>query len=406
MRSALFITCLGATTMLFAGACSDDAPQARLPKQGESRGLDLARAAGATGETIGDIKVAALIRGPMPTGVAVSKQNRLFVCIPRWGDPVEYTVAEIRNWRMLPFPDLPTNTINDAKPAETFVSVQSVYCDQRDRLWVLDTGSINFGPPKSGAPKLVAYDLANNSIVKKITFPEDVCLPTTYLNDVRFDLKRGAEGMAFITDSSDKGPNGIIVVDLASGRSWRKLHDHPSTKCEANFTPLVEGQSLMSRPPSGPDAYLKIGVDGIAITPDGQTLYYCPLAGRHLYSVLVDALADENAKAEDTVEDLGDRGFASDGLECGTDGLLYLTDYENNAIRRMTSPGQYEFVARDPRMIWPDSMSFGGDGKLYITANQLNRQKQFHHGKDLRKQPYVVFRVDPDGGSGATAAAE
>ena len=38
-------------------------------------------------------------------------------------------------------------------------------------------------------------------------------------HDVRFDLRRGSKGMAFITDSSQNGPNGIIVVDLDSGDS-------------------------------------------------------------------------------------------------------------------------------------------------------------------------------------------
>jgi hypothetical protein len=30
---------------------------------------------------------------------------------------------------------------------------------------------------------------------------------------VRFDLRRGKAGLAFITDSASKGPNGLIVVD-------------------------------------------------------------------------------------------------------------------------------------------------------------------------------------------------
>jgi sugar lactone lactonase YvrE len=402
---ARFLLIMLAAALMPGVACRDDAPRAGVPDNGAAPGTRLAKAAGASQETIGDLEVAALFRGPMPTGAAVSKQNRLFVNFPRWGDPVEFTVAEVRNGRAVPFPDEKTNLLDESRFGETFISVQSVVCDEADRLWVLDTGSINFGPVKPGGAKLIAYSLQNNTPVKKITFPADVCLPTTYLNDVRFDLNRGEEGMAFITDSSGTGPNGIIVVDLASGRSWRKLHDHPSTKAEPKFTPVVEGEPLMMRPSMGPSAPLKIGADGIAITPDGQTLYYCPLSGHHLYSVPVDALADQKAKAEDAVKDLGDRGFASDGLACGPDGQLYLTDYENNAIRRMSRSGQFEFVARDPRAIWPDSIAFGPDGRLYFTANQLNRQKQFHYGKDLRQQPYVVFRFNPDG-SETTAASE
>ena len=48
-------------------------------------------------------------------------------------------------------------------------------------------------------------------------------LPTTYLNDVRFDLRQGAEGVAYITDSNNEGIGGIIVIDIASGRAIRRL---------------------------------------------------------------------------------------------------------------------------------------------------------------------------------------
>lgn len=68
-----------------------------------------------------------------------------------------------------------------------------------------------FQPTKYGGPKLVCVDLTSNQVIKKILFPQDVALPTTYLNDERFDLRRGSEGIAFITDSADKGANGIIV---------------------------------------------------------------------------------------------------------------------------------------------------------------------------------------------------
>ena len=33
------------------------------------------------------LQLVAAFRGPMPTGVAVSKSNRVFVNFPRWGDP-------------------------------------------------------------------------------------------------------------------------------------------------------------------------------------------------------------------------------------------------------------------------------------------------------------------------------
>ena len=95
MRNQLLMTILGAAALVAIGC--EDTPRATRPQtQRETRGTSLAQSAGAGGETVGELEVAALFRGPMPTGVAVSKQNRLFVNFPRWGDPVEFTVAEVK----------------------------------------------------------------------------------------------------------------------------------------------------------------------------------------------------------------------------------------------------------------------------------------------------------------------
>ncbi len=211
------------------------------------------------------------------------------------------------------------------------MSVQSVVVDPADRLWCLDTGSPMFQPTAPGGPKLVCVDLATDRITRTITFPTDVALPTTYLNDVRFDLRRGAAGTAYITDSADKGPNGIIVVDLASGESWRRLHDHPSTKAEQppGFMPIVEGRPLMERPPTGSAKPITMGADGIAIGADGARLYYCPLMSRRLFSVDTAALADRDRGDEvmaATVIDEGDKGGGADGLETDAMGRIYATD--------------------------------------------------------------------------------
>ncbi|HWT91443.1 MAG TPA: L-dopachrome tautomerase-related protein [Solirubrobacteraceae bacterium] len=55
-----------------------------------------------------------------------------------------------------PYPDLPTNVFDDATAGERLVSVQSVVVDPLDRLWLLDTGSIEMGPTKPGGSKLSA----------------------------------------------------------------------------------------------------------------------------------------------------------------------------------------------------------------------------------------------------------
>jgi sugar lactone lactonase YvrE len=348
---------------------------------------------------IGQLDVVATFNGPLPTGVTVANNGRIFVNFPKWGDPVEYTLAEVKNGKTLPYPDPEINHYADGdNPAEKLISVQSVVVDPSGtRLWILDTGSIGFGPVKPTGGKLIAVDLNTNRIVKKIVFPADVALTNTYLNDVRFDLHRGAEGMAFITDS---GANAIIVVDLASWKSWRHLDNHSSTKPDGQLVPVVEGELLRVRLPGKPPARFEVGADGIAISPDGKTLYYCPLTSRHLYSVSVDALADRSksdAEVAATVKDLGEKGGVSDGLESDEQGRVYLSDLEHNAIHRRNAAGEIETIVHDPRVLWPDTLSLAGDGYLYFTANQIERGPIHHGGQDLRQKPYVLFRVKVDG---------
>jgi sugar lactone lactonase YvrE len=372
-------------------------PRASLPLAGNAQ---LATAQQAS-KQIGQPELVAEFSNPMPTGVTVARSGRIFICIPRWADKTPFTVGELKQGQLVAFPDPDINRYDESDYANTFVSVQSVVVDPDDRLWVLDTGSINMGPTRPFGPKLVGIELHTNKVFQKIQFPPDVVLPTTYLNDVRFDMRRGKDGMAFITDSASKGPAGIIVVDIHSGKSWRRLSGHRSVMPEPNFVPQVEGQPLMVREPGKPPQPLTIGSDGIAISADGKTLYYTALAGHHLYSVSVDVLADQSKSEQDveqTVQDLGDRGFASDGLETDDQNRVYLTDYENTAIRRRDADGQYRIVVQDPRLIWPDTLAVSRDGYLYFTVNQLNRGARFHDGQDLRQPPYALFRTKIDAG--------
>jgi sugar lactone lactonase YvrE len=317
------------------------------------------------------------------TGVAVSATGRVFVSFPRWDDPIAYAVAELVGGQQVPYPDQATNTPGDP---DHFLSVQSVVVDGADRLWALDTGSTSAGAIVSqDLPKLVAIDLATDQVVKTIHFPSSVVLPSTVLNDVRLDLRRGTGGVAFVSDSSGTGPNAIIVVDLDTGHSWRKLNDDPSVKGDPDFMAEPEGRPMQ----------LRAGVDGLALPGDGSRLYYTPLASRRLHSVSTAALSDEtlpDAQVAATIQ-TETRTFASDGLVGDAHGHVYLTDWENSTIWLRVGPGQYATVAEDARLAWPDSMAISSDGFLYVTASQLNRMPRYNAGVDLRQRPYQLFRA-------------
>ena len=373
------------------------------PNELRSANLPVAAGGPAAGKRDHKLQPVALFTGPcFPTGLSISHNGRLFVCYPRWGQPVNFTVAEVTQGGLVPFPDAQTNGFYPSEPTRLdpkshLVSVQSVVFDADDRLWLLDTGSINMQPWIEGGPKLWAYDLRTGQRVKEITFT-DALKKQTYLNDVRFDLKRGDQGTAYITDS---GAGGIIVVDLASGKSWRKLDDHPSVMADKSLTLNVEGQPLKRRPPSGEEKPVLINSDGIALSPDGKTLYYTPLTGHSIYAVSTDYLADRSASSEAPARKIAEKPSGNDGLICDAQGRLYTSDFEDNAIRRFT-PGasttdsKQEIIVQDDRLLWPDTFCIH-DGKLYVTANQLNRQPDFHRGQNKLQQPFAIFQIPIDG---------
>ncbi|BCM90853.1 hypothetical protein IAD21_02715 [Abditibacteriota bacterium] len=346
--------------------------------------------------------------GAMPTGVTVSQRGRIFVNYPRWGDNVPFTVSEIVNGKEIAYPSRAMNAFGangsrailaqeksargEMERSTHLVGVQSVVVDAKDRLWLLDSGSVLFSPVAYGGPKLVCVNLNTNKVEKTILLPTSVALPTTYLNDIRFDLSKGSGGFAYITDS---GASGIITVDLASGASRRSLTKNPTTVTVPKFVPFPEGRAMFSTPPGKFPKYVGFKSDGIAISNDGSRLFYCPLASRRLYSVSTAAL--RNFKASDavvaaTIIDHGEKGMA-DGLESDSQNRVYITQPETNSISRRLPNGLFETLVQNDHLLWPDTLSLAGDGYLYVTSNQLNRQKGYNYGKDLRKKPYSLFRI-------------
>ncbi|KAF9638131.1 Major royal jelly-related protein [Lasiodiplodia theobromae] len=372
-----------------------------------------------------------------PIGLAVSSTGRLFVCYTR--GEYAYTLGEaVNKTAEAPYPsaelNLPVSALNTSYNGIPFgsadssglISVQALYITPKtatrdETLWALDTGRPSITNPQGavtvpyaqpGGPKLVAISLANDSIYETYTFPADVHYPDSYMNDVRFDLRpnttssSGGKGVAYIVDSSDEGRPGFIVLDLGTGQSWRRLTQDPSVLRVDSDVPSYHGQPFYQRSPGGrqPLGHLREGLDGLQISPDGQTIYYSPLTGNYLYSVPAanllrrDALAERAAK--NAVSNLGQRGGNANGFEGDSNGLVYQLVPEHNAVYYFDPRDlQTHAFVRDPRILWPDSASVGEDGWLYVNVNQLMFQPAWNGGRDGRVHPGVVLRAKvPEGG--------
>ena len=333
-----------------------------------------------------------------PSGIAVSRSGRIFVSFPRLDEKrATATLAELRDGVAVAFPDELVNAIDESDRAHRFVSVHGITIGPGNRLLALDTGAYSLDACDPTVAKLWVIDLDRDAIVHGIGFPSDVVLPTTYLNDLVIDYARGKAGYAFISDSGARGPNAIIVVDLDSGRAWRRLSGHPSVHATI---PLGFGITTETGPVSAPG-----GIDGIAISPDGKTLWWTPLGTYGFFSIDVDMLCEPTANDDQIarhVVDHGTRDFASDGLDADREGRVYFTDVSHGTVQRyLPAENRFEtLLGGTGLMRWPDAVRLGPDRLIYITDSQLNRAPNFTGGADLRERPYRLYRaaIDADPG--------
>ena len=319
------------------------------------------------------------------TGLAVSKNNRIFVCFPRWSNAVPMSAGELmKDGSVAAFPDKKWNEwIQGAKvTGDEFVCVQSVYIDTNGTLWILDPAAPRFQGPITKGPKLVKINLSNNRVEKNYPL-ETVAPKDSYLNDVRVDVKRQ---VAYMTDS---GLGAIVVLDLRTGNARRVLDTSPSTKAES-IRINIDGKRWGVQPDG---SVRNVHSDGIALDKNGDYLYYQALTGKTLYRIATKDLLNAKVAAKELnkkVEQVATTCVA-DGIEFGADGLLYLTSIEDNAIKRMNvsaADKKLETVIQDKQLIWPDSLSIRGDGFIFVSCSQINLGPK-------PATPYRVFRFKP-----------
>ncbi len=327
-----------------------------------------------------------------PTGIAVSKEGRIFVTFPRWLENPRYSVAEVHSDGSLsPYPDEEWNrwTADDGRdPGNHFICAQSVYVDGKDFLWILDPANPFSGGVVPGGAKLVKVNLSANEVAQVVLFDGSAVTEKSYLADVCVDE---SDNVAYISDS---GAGAILVVDLSSGSTRRVLAGHPSTLAEEGVVPVIDGRELRYESGKAP----RVNVDGLALDPDRKFLYYHALTARTLYRINTAYLKDpllSDAELGKHVERLEDTGPVN-GMLMDRGYNLYLTAPEENAVKRYrVYDGSMLTIAQGDQIQWPHSLGIGPDDNIYFTASQINRLPCFNNGIDERTRQFKYFKTRP-----------
>jgi len=297
----------------------------------------------------------------------------VFVNFPRWSDDVLVSVAELVDGRPEPFPDESTNSWRPGDaPAARFVCVQSVVGDEEGYLWILDAANPGLRGVVEGGTEARQDRSPDPGGRADVLLGPEAAPAGSYFNDVRVDTARG---YAYLTDS---GTKSLVTVELTSGRAWRVLPNHPSTKWES-LTLTVGGKPwrIAGEPP-------RVHDDGIAYDARRDWVHYQALSGRMLCRIPGAAMRDpgpSESHAAARVKKVG--SFVA------SDGKTYLTAIEEDAVLRVSPGGRLETVVRDPRLAWPDSLARGP-----------RRVPLRHHFPDppgrRAPEPYRIYRFRPE----------
>ncbi|MEN0038053.1 MAG: L-dopachrome tautomerase-related protein [Cellvibrio sp.] len=323
-------------------------------------------------------------------GVSVSSDNRLFVSFPNRPTNYQYGLVEIINGKEKVYPDAAWNETTGDQ-SKRFVSVQDLYVDTKDNLWVLDSkpsgGSI-FGKSADQKPegyfKLLKINLKTNQVERVYHF-DDLDKVNSGLNDVRVDTDKN---LAYL---SDPGQSAIVVLDLTSGKTRTLLKKHPVTQADPNIVLSYDGKEMRNKEGTP----FRSNINGIAITKDNKYFYFKPINKLNLYRIETRYLADASLSDKELgnkVEDLG-KTAVTHGLEADKKGNIYLTSSLDYSIKYFSPDGKLHTLAQDSRLLWPDSLGIGSDGYLYFSCAQLQRDPQWSNGEDHTEYPYTIFKV-------------
>ena len=271
------------------------------------------------------------------------------------------------------------------------------------QMWIIDNGNTHddyLRYQHRCPPKLIIFDINTHHILRQYTFPDDVVNHNnSFLNDIVVDP---INKIGFITDLKPANPQS----DLSSISSGGIVVYNFNTNVSHRYSdPVMAADGIRSTARNvtinGYTVQTDGGISGIALSPDLNWIYFCPLSSYRTYRVLAFNVKMYTDDSSGSIQFIGNRSSQMDGMSFSNESILYFGSLGENAIHSIP----YEFAIEDEEqkdfvkhhevevmqnattMQWVNSFGWGEDGNLYFITNKLHR--------------FILGNMDWNGGDGA-----
>jgi sugar lactone lactonase YvrE len=319
-----------------------------------------------------------------PGNLAVSQDNRVFITYHAESRP-EMKVLEIVNGQPKPYPN---EEFQHERPnGEPFFDhIFNIRIDRQNRLWTLDHG---FHGLKK--PRLMAFDLATNKLVHDVVLPSDIAGTGSYIQDMQID---SSGEHIYIADIGVVAKKPAIIIYNTKTRTARRVLERHTSVTEEPYEINAQGRKMY---PLGWLFWMHPALDPIALDKRDEWLYFGPMAGDKLFRARVADLNNAALSPEQLASrvELYAKKSQCDGLSMDVEDNIYVTSIEDGAINIIGKDRQQKTLIKHPKMRWPDGLSFGGDGYLYIADSDIPDVMMKSKSHIAASAPFYIFRCKP-----------
>lgn len=323
----------------------------------------------------------------VPMGVTHAK-GKLITTIPRRRAGVPATLSYISTKSpkgtspsFRAFPNYQTNELHpEGLPDENrIVSVYRTRFDACDRLWFIDTGTLEYnGTIQVQRPSIWIVDMNTEERIRRFEIPQSIVQPGHGLASITVDVdKNNCNGaFAYIPDLLTYR---LYVYSFEQDRIWSFSHNY------FNFDPLQGDFNVIGIQYQWNDGIFSITMG--RRNPDGyRSVFFHPMVSVSEFVVNSRILQNETASqrshhGRDFMK-LGDRGMNTQSAMHDFDqqsGVVFYSQVAVNGISCWNSakpytPQNHALLERnDVTMIYPGDLNVDENGTLWVMTNSMIR---------------------------------